>query len=169
MIAARTRENGEARPSRVLVVEDEPDIAALVAYQLTKEGYRVETAGNGSDALRSVHREIPGLVVLDRMLPGISGDDVLKALKSDPATRTVPVLVLTARRDQQERIEGLELGADDYLTSRSRRASSCSGCTRSCGAPARRRRRPAAGSCGPARSGRIPPRPRRRSRGRSSP
>src|SRR5688572_7579085 len=76
---------------RVLVVEDETDIAALVAYQLTKEGYRVETASNGSDALTAIHREIPALVVLDRMLPGVGGDEVLRSLKSEAATRTVPV------------------------------------------------------------------------------
>ena len=92
------------------------DIAALVAYQLTREGYRVETAGNGADALAAVHRELPSLVILDRMLPGLSGDEVLKALKSEAATRFVPVLVLTARREQEERIKGLEMGADDYLT-----------------------------------------------------
>jgi two-component system phosphate regulon response regulator PhoB len=101
---------------RVLVVEDEMDIAALVAYQLTREGYRVETAGNGADALAAVHRELPSLVILDRMLPGLSGDEVLKALKAEAATRFVPVLVLTARREQEERIKGLEMGADDYLT-----------------------------------------------------
>ena len=101
---------------RVLVVEDEPDIAALVAYQLTREGFRVETASNGPDALRAVHREIPDLVVLDRMLPGLSGDDVLKSLKAEAVTRGIPVLVLTAKREQEDRIAGLELGADDYLT-----------------------------------------------------
>src|SRR5436309_2509240 len=101
---------------RVLVVEDEPDIAALIAYQLTREGLRVETASTGTDALTAVGREVPDLVVLDRMLPGVSGDEVLKTLKGDPATSGVPVLVLTARREQEERIEGLELGADDYLT-----------------------------------------------------
>jgi two-component system phosphate regulon response regulator PhoB len=101
---------------RVLVVEDEPDIAALIAYQLTREGLRVETAATGTEALTAVGREVPDLVILDRMLPGLSGDEVLKTLKSDPATNGVPVLVLTARREQEERIEGLELGADDYLT-----------------------------------------------------
>jgi two-component system phosphate regulon response regulator PhoB len=105
-----------AKPrQRVLVVEDEMDIAALVAYQLTREGYRVETAANGIDALAAVHRELPALVILDRMLPGVSGDEVLKSLKSDPSTRFIPVLVLTARREQEDRIRGLELGADDYL------------------------------------------------------
>jgi two-component system phosphate regulon response regulator PhoB len=101
---------------RVLVVEDEPDIAALIAYQLTREGLRVETAASGTEALTAVGREVPDLVVLDRMLPGVSGDEVLRTLKADPATSGVPVLVLTARREQEERIEGLELGADDYLT-----------------------------------------------------
>ena len=110
-----TTENGE-RHLRVLVVEDEPDIAALVAYQLTREGFRVETASDGEEALSAVDREVPDLVVLDRMLPGISGDDVLRSLRQDDVTRHVPVLILTARRDQEDRIEGLELGADDYLT-----------------------------------------------------
>ncbi len=101
---------------RVLVVEDERDIAALVAYQLTREGFRVETAHTGDDALTALNRQIPDLLVLDRMLPGISGDEVLKSLRSEPATESVPVLMLTARREQEDRIEGLELGADDYLT-----------------------------------------------------
>jgi len=101
---------------RVLVVEDEPDIAALVAYQLTREGFRVETAGSGTEALNAIGRELPDLLILDRMLPGLSGDQVLEQLRADPATVSLPVLVLTAKRDQEERIEGLELGADDYLT-----------------------------------------------------
>lgn len=107
--------DSDPRP-RVLVVEDEPDIAALIAYQLTRERFRVEMAANGPDALASLHREIPDLIVLDRMLPGLSGDEVLKSIKADEATRTIPVLVLTAKREQEDRISGLELGADDYLT-----------------------------------------------------
>ena len=102
--------------ARVLVVEDEAEIAALIAYQLTREGYRVETALSGAAALDALHRDLPDLLVLDRMLPGVSGDDVLKAIRSDAATRTVPVLILTAKREQEDRIQGLELGADDYLT-----------------------------------------------------
>ena len=121
MIEATVRRMMEsaAKPqeaARVLVVEDEPDIAALVAYQLTREGFRVETAATGTEALSAIQREAPDLLVLDRMLPGLSGDDVLKTLKTETATSTVPVLVLTARREQEERIEGFELGADDYLT-----------------------------------------------------
>ena len=104
------------RARRVLVVEDERDIAALIAYQLTREGFRVETVGNGHDAISAVGREVPDLVVLDRMLPGLSGDEVLQALRGEAATRTVPILVLTAKKEQEDRIEGFELGADDYLT-----------------------------------------------------
>ena len=105
-----------SRGQRILVVEDEPDIAALIGYQLTRAGFRVETTLNGVEALRTVARDIPDLIVLDRMLPGISGDEVLSRLKDDPETQGVPVLVLTAKKERQERIAGLELGADDYLT-----------------------------------------------------
>ena len=101
---------------RVLVVEDEPDIAALIAYQLTREGFRVETAANGNEALSAVGREVPDLVVLDRMLPGLSGDEVLQTLRTESATKTIPILVLTAKKEQEDRIAGFELGADDYLT-----------------------------------------------------
>jgi two-component system phosphate regulon response regulator PhoB len=106
----------DAAVPRILVVEDEPDIAALIAYQLTREGYRVETAGTGQEALRALGRDVPDLVVLDRMLPGVGGDEILRRLKDEPATTSVPVLVLTAKKEQEDRIEGFELGADDYLT-----------------------------------------------------
>ncbi len=107
---------GNATAPRVLVVEDEPDIAALIAYQLTREGFRVETASNGDQALTALGRELPDLLVLDRMLPGISGDEILRSIRSEGATQALPVLVLTAKREQEDRIRGLELGADDYLT-----------------------------------------------------
>lgn len=100
----------------VLVVDDEPHIVALVAYHLAKAGYRVTTAGNGTDALALANRERPALVVLDLMLPGMSGFDVLRKLRARDHTRDVAVLMLTARRDEPDRIEGLSLGADDYLT-----------------------------------------------------
>jgi len=105
-----------ANTERVLVVDDEPDIVALVAYHLAKSGYRVSTASNGQDALDLSRRERPSLVVLDLMLPGLSGFDVLEQLRADEATRDVAVLMLTARRDEPDRIRGLSLGADDYLT-----------------------------------------------------
>ena len=107
---------GATTPERVLVVDDEPDIVALVAYHLAKSGYRVATAANGRDALDVVRRERPALVVLDLMLPDLSGYEVLEQLRADEATRHVAVLMLTARREEPDRIRGLSLGADDYLT-----------------------------------------------------
>jgi len=100
---------------RVLVVDDEPDITGLVAYHLAKAGYRVITAGNGTEALKSVREERPDLVVLDLMLPGLSGYDVLAELRRREATREVGVILLTARKEEPDRIKGLTLGADDYL------------------------------------------------------
>ena len=100
----------------ILVVDDEPDIVALVAYHLAKAGYRVSTAASGADALEASRREHPALVVLDLMLPGLSGFDVLEQLRADEATRDIAVLMLTARREEPDRIRGLSLGADDYLT-----------------------------------------------------
>ncbi len=114
--AGAEAEGRSGPPARVLVVEDEPDIAALVAYQLAREGMRVETVGDGAAALGAVEREVPDLIVLDLMLPGLSGYEVLRALRGQPATREVPVVVLTARREEEDRIRGLELGADDYVT-----------------------------------------------------
>jgi two-component system phosphate regulon response regulator PhoB len=101
---------------RILVVEDEPDIAALIAYHLTREGFRVETAPTGTDAIAAVGRVVPDLLILDLMLPGMSGDEVLKELRNEPPTESLPVLILTAKKQQEDRIRGLEMGADDYLT-----------------------------------------------------
>lgn len=103
-------------PARILVVEDERDIAALIAYHLTKDGYRVRTAEAGHEALEAVRAERPDLVVLDLMLPGFSGYEVLTEMKRRPELSEVPVIVLTARREEADRIKGFELGADDYLT-----------------------------------------------------
>jgi len=100
---------------RVLVVDDEPDIVALVAYHLAKAGYRVSTAASGTDALAIAGRERPALVVLDLMLPGLDGFEVLERLRAEEATRGVAVLMLTARSTEPDRIRGLSLGADDYL------------------------------------------------------
>jgi two-component system phosphate regulon response regulator PhoB len=103
-------------PSRILVVEDERDIAALVAYHLTREGYRVRTAEGGNEALEAVAAERPDLVLLDLMLPGFSGYEVLAEMRRRAELEEVPIIVLTAMRDEADRIKGLELGADDYLT-----------------------------------------------------
>lgn len=101
---------------RVLVVDDEPDIVALVAYHLAKAGFRVSTAASGTEAIEAAREEHPSLVVLDLMLPGMSGFEVLEHLRAEEATRGVGVLMLTARREEPDRIRGLSLGADDYLT-----------------------------------------------------
>jgi two-component system phosphate regulon response regulator PhoB len=103
-------------PARILIVEDERDIAALVAYHLTKEGYRVRTAEGGTEALEAAGSERPDLLILDLMLPGFSGYDVLTEMRRRPELTDVPVIVLTARRDEADRVKGLELGADDYVT-----------------------------------------------------
>ena len=105
-----------ATAERVLVVDDEPDIVALVVYHLAKSGYAVSTATNGTEALAIAKRDKPALVVLDLMLPGLSGLEVMEELRADPATARVAVLMLTARREEEDRIRGLTLGADDYLT-----------------------------------------------------
>ena len=109
-------ERPEAAPERILVVDDEEDIVALVAYHLVKARYRVSTASTGVDAVAQARKDRPSLVVLDLMLPGMSGFEVLEQLRADPATRDCAVLMLTARKDEPDRIRGLSLGADDYLT-----------------------------------------------------
>ena len=101
---------------RILVVDDEPDITALVAYHLAKAGFRVSTANTGPDALKAAREERPDIVILDLMLPGVSGYDVLAELRQRDETRDVGVILLTARREETDRIRGLSLGADDYLT-----------------------------------------------------
>jgi two-component system, OmpR family, phosphate regulon response regulator PhoB len=101
---------------RILVVDDEPDITALVAYHMAKAGFRVSTAGNGTDALKAAREERPDIVILDLMLPGISGYDILAELRKQEETREVGVILLTAKREEPDRIRGLSLGADDYLT-----------------------------------------------------
>jgi two-component system phosphate regulon response regulator PhoB len=101
---------------RILVVDDEPDIVALIVFHLAKSGYRVSTAATGEDALEAARREQPALIVLDLMLPGLSGYDVLEQLRASTGTKGVGVLMLTARVEEPDRVRGLALGADDYLT-----------------------------------------------------
>lgn len=99
----------------ILVVEDEPDIRELVAYHLEQSGFAVVLAADGEQALSALEQERVGLVVLDLMLPGISGLEVCRRLKQTPRTQAIPVLMLTARAEEVDRVVGLELGADDYL------------------------------------------------------
>lgn len=102
--------------AHILVVDDEPDISALVAYHLARESYRVRTASSGPEAIRAAEVERPDLIVLDLMLPGMSGLAVLEELRRRPETQEIPVILLTARKEEQDRIAGLRLGADDYVS-----------------------------------------------------
>jgi two-component system, OmpR family, phosphate regulon response regulator PhoB len=99
----------------ILVVEDEPDITALVTYHLARNGYRVRTAATGREALAAVTSEAPDLVLLDLMLPEMSGLEFLHEIRQRPELEHVAVILLTARREERDRVEGLEMGADDYV------------------------------------------------------
>lgn len=101
---------------RVLIVEDDGDILQLLRFTLEAAGFVVVTASTGRAALEIAERQIPSLVLLDLMLPGMGGLDVCRELKRMPATGAVPVIMLTARGEEVDRIVGLELGADDYVT-----------------------------------------------------
>ncbi|HET9454966.1 MAG TPA: response regulator transcription factor [Gemmatimonadaceae bacterium] len=115
-IGAKQAPDKSAQPGeRILVVDDEPDIVALVAYHLARAGYRVSTASTGLEALQAAREEQPAMVVLDLMLPELSGFEVLERIRADKALADIPVLMLTARREEPDRVQGLSLGADDYL------------------------------------------------------
>ena len=101
---------------KILVVDDEGDILNLLSYNLKKAGFEVVTAGDGPEALELAVKELPGLILLDIMLPNMEGTEVLKRLKADPVTKGVPVIMLTAKGEEIDRIVGFELGADDYIT-----------------------------------------------------
>jgi len=100
---------------RILVVDDEEDLLELVRYNLVKHGYQVECVGTGEDALKSARREPPDLIVLDLMLPAVDGLEVCRRLKSEPKTRDVPIVMLTAKGEDTDVVAGLERGADDYI------------------------------------------------------
>jgi DNA-binding response OmpR family regulator len=98
------------------VVDDEPDVLELVVFHLEKEAYRVDVADTGDRALKMARENLPSLLVLDLMLPGINGLEICRLLKRDPKTRDIPILMLTARASEEDRVKGLELGAHDYVT-----------------------------------------------------
>jgi len=100
---------------RVLVVDDEEDIQKLVKYNLTKEGFQVTCVGNGEEGIALARKEQPALIVLDLMLPGLDGLDVCRVLKSDPRTKHIAIVMLTAKSDDIDMVSGLEIGADDYI------------------------------------------------------
>jgi two-component system phosphate regulon response regulator PhoB len=101
---------------RILVVDDEPDLLELVRVNLRQAGFEVETAETGRAALERLHRTVPDLVVLDLMLPDVSGTEICRRLRSEPELAELPIIMLTARADEVDRVVGLELGADDYVT-----------------------------------------------------
>lgn len=101
---------------RILVVDDADDLVELLQYNLVRAGFAVRTASNGRSALEQIAREIPDLVVLDLMMPGMSGNEVLRRLRSEEATAALPVIILTAKGEETDQIVGLTLGADDYVT-----------------------------------------------------
>ncbi len=100
----------------ILVVEDEQDIQELVRYNLAKDGYRVTVAGSGEEGYKSAKSQLPALIVLDLMLPGLDGLEVCRILKADEKTRHIPIVMLTAKGEEADVVAGLELGADDYVT-----------------------------------------------------
>jgi two-component system phosphate regulon response regulator PhoB len=101
--------------ARILVIEDEPDIQQILDYNLREKGHKVFLAGKGEEGLRVAREKRPDLVLLDLMLPDIPGTEVCRTLKSDPATRHVQVVMLTAKGEEIDRVVGFELGADDYV------------------------------------------------------
>jgi DNA-binding response OmpR family regulator len=101
--------------TRIFVVEDDRDIASLVSFYLTKSGWHPEVFESGTEALAAIRQTPPDLVILDLMLPGMDGLAICRALRSDATTARIPIIMVTARGDETDRIVGLELGADDYL------------------------------------------------------
>jgi len=99
----------------ILIVDDEPDLVELLSYNLKQAGYEVSVALNGRQALDRVSKELPDLVLLDVMLPGLSGTEVASRIRSNPATASVPIVMLTAKGDDVDQIVGLTVGADDYI------------------------------------------------------
>jgi two-component system alkaline phosphatase synthesis response regulator PhoP len=101
---------------KILIVDDEKDIVKMLDYNLKKEGFRTISAYDGEDALDMAAREHPDLIVLDLMLPGVDGLEVCKALKKESKTASIPIIMLTAKTQELDKVVGLELGADDYVT-----------------------------------------------------
>ena len=103
-------------PDRILIVEDDPDIANLLAHSMKKAGFAADVVLTGATVVAQVRRDQPSLLLLDVMLPGLDGLEVCRALRADPSTAAIPIIMITARVDEADRIGGLELGADDYIT-----------------------------------------------------
>ena len=102
--------------SRILVVEDDPDIAELLRHYLERASHDVEVLTQGHDAMPRLRERLPDLLILDRMLPGVDGLEICRLVRASPAMADLPVMMVTARAEESDRIVGLELGADDYIT-----------------------------------------------------
>lgn len=101
---------------RILIIEDELDMAELVAMRLKKEGYAVDVTNDGAEGLKQAQASPPDLIVLDLMLPGMSGTDIAQQIRNDPRTSSVPIIMATAKSEESDVVVGLHLGADDYVT-----------------------------------------------------
>lgn len=101
---------------KIIVIEDETDILEVIEHNLSREGYEVHTVTDGSEGLRRVKKEMPSLVLLDIMLPGLDGIEICRKLKEDDATRHIPIIMVTAKGEESDIVLGLGLGADDYIT-----------------------------------------------------
>jgi two-component system phosphate regulon response regulator PhoB len=106
----------DANKPYILIVEDEAPLVTLLRYNLEKQGFRVEDAGDGGEALTRITEAAPDLLLLDWMLPTMSGIELCRQLRRRPATRTLPIIMLTARAEDQDAVRGLDTGADDYIT-----------------------------------------------------
>jgi len=102
--------------AKILIVDDEPEVIDLIKYNFEEAGFEVQCAMDGSEALEKVRSDSPDLILLDVMLPGLDGLEICKILRSHPATAAIPIIMLTAKADEIDRVIGLELGADDYVT-----------------------------------------------------
>lgn len=116
MSSTAVTETATAERFRVLIVEDEPDQQELLRYNLAREGFRVSCADTGTEALRMLEEQVPDIVVLDLMLPGVDGLEVCRSIRGQVATANVPIVMLTAKSEDSDVVAGLELGADDYVT-----------------------------------------------------
>jgi two-component system alkaline phosphatase synthesis response regulator PhoP len=116
LVSVSANEVKKMSQAHILVVDDEPDLLELVQYNLIRSGYQVTCVTSGEEALARIRSNMPDLIVLDLMLPGIDGLDLCKMLKQEPQTAALPVVMLTARTEDADVVTGLEIGADDYLT-----------------------------------------------------
>ena len=112
---ASLRHMADTRSKRILIVDDEPDVTELVSYQLRAKGYTVETLNNPTQSIARIRTFQPDLIILDVMMPEISGIQICRMLRADPKTKALPVVFLTARAEEADRVLGLEVGGDDYI------------------------------------------------------